>query len=86
MNAHTTTSELNSGAGIFAPAAETSRAQDSGMILQTALSAAAGPKARLAKWLLLPAGVCAAIVLVKAAVLAGEIFVIVNTVYDSSLT
>lgn len=86
MNAHITSSELSTAAGNFAPAAETTRTLDAGMTAQTPRSAAVGIKSRLAKWLLLTAGLGAAIVLVKAALLFGEIFGIVNSVYDSSLT
>ena len=43
-------------------------------------------KLRLPKWLLLSAGLCLTILVVKAAVLVGQIFVIVNAIYDSSLT
>jgi hypothetical protein len=51
-------------------------------IRQTELRPTLDPKARLGKWLLLPLGVCAAIV-VKAAVLASQILEIVNNIYDS---
>lgn len=86
MNANITSSELIPATGNFDPAAETSRVPESAKISQTALSAVAGPKSRRVKWLLLPMGLCATIVLVKAALLFGEIFEIVNTVYDRSQT
>jgi hypothetical protein len=60
--------------------------QDTEAIAQAKVPVTAGLKPRRAKWLLLPAGLCATIIVVKAAVLVGEIFGIVNTIYDSSLT
>ena len=47
---------------------------------------AVGLKSRWTKWLLLPAGLGITIIVVKAALLVGQIFAIVNTIYDSSLT
>jgi len=86
MNANTKTSARIPAAGNAAPAAEDARTPDAGMTAQKPLPAAAGKKSPLAKWLLLTAGVGAAIVFVKAAWLLGEIFGILNSVYDSSLT
>ena len=38
-----------------------------------------------ANWLLLPAGLCATLILVKVVVLVGEIYTFINEVYDRSL-
>jgi hypothetical protein len=84
MNAKTKTSAWIPAAGNSAPAAEGTRTPDAGLTAQTPLAAAAGTKSPLAKWLLLTAGLCAAIVIVKAALLFGEICGILKSVYDSS--
>ena len=60
--------------------------QAAGAIAQAKPPTAVGLKSRRTKWLLLPAGLCITIIVVKAAVLVGQIFAIVNTIYDSSLT
>ena len=57
-----------------------------GAIAHAKTPVAAGPKSRLTKWLLLPAGLGITIIIIKAAVLVGQIFAIVNTIYDGSLT
>ena len=60
--------------------------QAANLISETLPPAVAGLKSRRTKWLLLPAGLCLTILVVKAAVLVGQIFAIVNAIYDSSLT
>jgi len=86
MNANSPTSAPIPAAGTSAPAAQGARTLDAGTTAQTPVPAAAGTKSPLAKWFLLAAGLCAAIVFVKAALLLSEILGIVNSVYDSSLT
>lgn len=71
MNTNTCTFEL-------APAA--------GAITETKLPATARRWSRRAKWLLLASGLGLTLLVVKAAVLVGQIFAIVNAIYDSSLT
>ncbi len=71
MNTNTQIIELTRAAGAIAPAKP---------------PMTAGLKSRRTKWLLLPAGLCITIIIFKAAVLVGQIFAIVNTIYDGSLT
>jgi hypothetical protein len=85
MNMTTNVLESNAASGNFARVDETLCPVALVTTAKLQPRAPAGLKSRWAKWLLLGTGVCATIPAVKAAVLVGQIFNIINALYDSSL-
>jgi len=85
MNTNHITIANPPAAGTFLPAPHTQSSPSAAIVAVVSPVTPTGWKARPAKWLLLLAGACATMVLVKAALLFAQIFQIVNAVYDSAL-